>query len=307
MELLVRFIWAASFDPPAQRFYDLELDHWGFARIDDESLGAMHDRLTQSVKYWWDSNTHSIYDNSIAGAEQLSTFAPNPSQHTYFFTMAFCATVPFPNTTLDNQDINSFFDLFPLDRVLNPFGLWGKTLPMILDIFAKLPFLPKLRDFARWFTEVANRHLGTLGYYHNLPQPGTQVPRPDMLPLFYISAYAMGGFQLDGQQVQVLGGVTSEEFQRSDGIVNTLSMSGPVAGPFGQGRFPSTGDISGAKGKYWFLGENATIDHADQIGVFTSEETVSYQLSCPGNLVLCCESTGTDCGVYRKPKWSSCI
>ncbi|KAF2259617.1 alpha/beta-hydrolase, partial [Lojkania enalia] len=284
LEALTRLVWSTSFDPPRSRFYDLQLDHWGFYRLEDESLSAMHTRLSNIVPFWWNSNLHGLHDNSILGVASLNDFAPDPSEHTYYFTMAFCATNPFPNRTLGQQDVNEFLALFPLNEVFNPFGVGGRALSSVFQIFSQLPFLPQLRDFAAWLTDVANRHLGSMNYFSRIPRPGSQVPRADMLPAIAVPAYAMGGYQLDQQGSRVLDHITSEEYQRNDGIVNTKSMSGPVSAEYGAGPFPGPGidmkDMASAKRKYWYLGENATIDHADQIGVFTSENTVgSYPQS----------------------------
>lgn len=239
----------------------------------------MHFRLARLVPSWWDANAHGLHDNSILGVNDLNAFAPNPSEHTYYFTMSFCATDPFPNRTLGQQDINELLALFPLNEVFNPFGWLGMTLPLVLQIFSRLPFLPQLRQLAVWLTNVANRHLRSMGYFSRIPRPGSQIPRADMLPAIALPAYAMGGYQVDNARLQALGGITSDEYQRNDGIVNTASMSGPVSARYGEGSFPGPGihlaDMTQARGRYWHLGENVTIDHADQIGVFTSEATVS--------------------------------
>ena len=238
----------------------------------------MYIRLSSLVQRWWTSNLHGFYENSIPGVVGLNNFAPNPSEHTYYFTMSFCATDPFPNDTLTAQDVNEFLALFPLNGVTNPFGWLGIPLSTVFHIFSQLPFLPHLRDFAGWFTDVANRHLGRMNYFSSIPRGGSQVPRADMLPVLALPAYGMGGYQLDQTRLQILARITTEEYQCNDGIVNTSSMSGPINAPYGAGTFPGTGiDISNmmnARGMYWHLGENVTIDHADEIGIFTSENTV---------------------------------
>jgi hypothetical protein len=238
----------------------------------------MHERLTEDVPLWWNSGLHGFHDNSILGVTSLNKFAPRPSTGTYYFTMSFSATVPFPNRTLDRQDINAFLALFPLNRVIDPFGWGGTALSTLLRTISQVPFLPQLRDFTAWFTDVANRHLGSMNYFSRIPRPGSQIPRADILPVLALPAYAMGGYQLDPARLGTLGGITSKEYQRNDGIVNTLSMSGPVNAAYGKGLFPGPGldmrNMAGARGMYWHLGENVTIDHADQIGVFTSMITV---------------------------------
>jgi hypothetical protein len=95
-----------------------------------------------------------------------------------------------------------------------------------------------------------------------------------MLPLIKFPAYAMGG--RDEIPVNALPNITPEEFRLNDGIVNTRSMDGPVGPYVDNGDFAAqyrAGQI--AKGKYWHFGRNSTIDHADQVGVFTSDNTVS--------------------------------
>lgn len=279
MEVLTRLVWSMSFDRPKRRIYDLQLDHWGFYRKSNESLGAMHARLTYLVPIWWKSNHHGLYDNSIAGVAELSKFAPHPSTHTYYFTMSFCATEPFNNRTLHRQDVSEFIALFPCDEVIDPFGLTSEIASIVLRGLNRLPFSPKLNDFASWFTDVANRHLGSMNYFSRIPRPGSQIPRPDVLPVIALFAYAMGGYQLDNQESLTLGGITSDDYQKNDGVVNTKSMIAPVGAQFSDDPFPGRGShvqnmAATAKGKYWHLGENATIDHADQIGVFTSKVTV---------------------------------
>jgi hypothetical protein len=101
----------------------------------------------------------------------------------------------------------------------------------------------------------------------------SQLPQPDMLPFLSLFAYGMGGC------LNALPGRTVEQSQPNDGIVNTESMDGPSAGPV-QGHFPSNAvtnqAANGAGGVYWHLGKNVTMDHADEIGVFTDSNTVCW-------------------------------
>lgn len=234
----------------------------------------MHTRLSYLVPVWWQSNHHGLHDNSIPGVAELGNFAPNPSQDTYYFTMSFCATQPFNVRTLDQQDISDFITLFPLDRFTDPFGVTARSVAIILRLMQRLPLLPQIRDFAGWLIDVANRHLGRMGYFSRIPRPGNQIPRPDVLPVLTFFAYAMGGHQLDNQQSLILNNITSEDFQKNDGVVNTISMIGPANAQYSN---------DPARGRYLNLGENATIDHADQIGVFTSEDTVGSSLETHHN------------------------
>ncbi|PVH68758.1 alpha/beta-hydrolase [Cadophora sp. DSE1049] len=273
LNLISRLVVSASFKPPGSRFYDLQLDHWGFFRLPGESFQAMDIRLRNDVHTWWQSNSHGFYDNSIPGTMGLDTFASTPSPHIYYFTMSFSATDPFPNRTLDDVDINSFFDLFPLSKIFNPFGLLGPPIALGLFFSSRITALPELQAFAGWFTAVANRHLQQMNYFSQLPPPGTQVPRPDMLPFLSLFGYSMGGYNLPNN---VLPHITSEQYHPNDGIVNTESMSGPIGGPIQEGNFPVNvmmTNPAATKGIYWHLGKNATMDHADQIGVFTDSNT----------------------------------
>jgi len=88
-----------------------------------------------------------------------------------------------------------------------------------------------------------------------------------MLPVLAPSAYGMAGIQ---------GG----DWTANDGIVNTISMSGPS----GDGRVRRAQDFlldfdlknpTSVQGPFWYFGENSTIDHADQLGIFTDRTTVS--------------------------------
>jgi hypothetical protein len=185
--------------------------------------------------------------------------------------MSFCATRPFPKDTLTTQDINGFLALFPLNQVWNPLGVWGRVAAPFQPLGTRLGVLPSLYAALTWITDVANRHLQIMQYFSQIPRPGSQIPRQDMLPLIMYPAYAMGG------RGTTLPGITLQEFQQNDGIVNTRSMDGPSTGPVNHGSF--TARLAAAapanlKGIYWNLGDNATIDHADQIGVFTDPDTV---------------------------------
>ena len=113
----------------------------------------MHTRLARIVPLWWNSNAHGLHDNSIRGVDSPTDLAPHPSQQIYYFTMSFYATDPFPRRTLSQQDVDEFLALFPLNKLFNPFGLWGIALPPIFQILSQLPFLPQLKDFALWFTD----------------------------------------------------------------------------------------------------------------------------------------------------------
>ncbi|RKK23142.1 hypothetical protein BFJ66_g15823 [Fusarium oxysporum f. sp. cepae] len=230
----------------------------------------MRARIAPDITAWWTGLHNGLYDNSIPGVSNLNAFAPTPSPNIYYFTMSFCATRPFPKDTLTTQDINGFLALFPLNQVWNPLGVWGRVAAPFQPLGTRLGVLPSLYAALTWITDVANRHLQIMQYFSQIPRPGSQIPRQDMLPLIMYPAYAMGG------RGTTLPGITLQEFQQNDGIVNTRSMDGPSTGPVNHGSF--TARLAAAapanlKGIYWNLGDNATIDHADQIGVFTDPDT----------------------------------
>lgn len=107
-----------------------------------------------------------------------------------------------------------------------------------------------------------------MGYFSQIPQPGEQIPRPDMLPVLAPFSYGMGG-------------VRRGEWAANDGIVNTVSMDGPPGNVRSAAEFVSHLDpvnLGPVQGPFWYIGENGTIDHADQLGVFTDATTVSGSL-----------------------------
>jgi len=84
----------------------------------------------------------------------------------------------------------------------------------------------------------------------------------------------------------LLPGAGPSDYLPNDGIVNTISMKGPrakdiaeiekipieaVPGSAQQRRISESARTSRS---YWHFGTNRTMDHADQIGVFTNEDTV---------------------------------
>ncbi len=73
------------------RFFDLQLDHWGFARRGRETYQDMRQRIAPDIALWWQNNHNGFYDNSLNGVADLDRFAGNPSPDIYYFTMSFCA------------------------------------------------------------------------------------------------------------------------------------------------------------------------------------------------------------------------
>jgi hypothetical protein len=281
MEILTRAILSVSYQPLGSRFYDLQLDHWGFFRLPNESPSDMYDRLRRIVPIWWQSEVNGFYDNSIAGVAKLDEFARIPSSKTYYFTMSFSATRSFPDEKVTQDDVNSFLALFPFSQITNPGGLLGVFSAHVFNFFSGIPGFPRFQTMATWFTKVANKHLANMSYFSRIPLPGSQIPRSDMLPLITLPAYAMGGYNVAVDDLHILQNIRPGDFHLNDGIVNTISMIGPVDGPIEELPFPisilaSPATAASAKGKYWHLGRNITMDHADQIGVFTDWQTVSY-------------------------------
>jgi hypothetical protein len=264
-------VTTCSFEKRLQRAYDLQLDHWGFRRPDGQSYHAVRAAIAPKVAEWYAGPHNGLYDCSLRGAEDLRRLAPDPSRDVYYFTLSFCATDAFPGRHLTAEDVNGFLGLFPL--VWNPLGLLGHVTAPAIRAGMGLGAVPSLRAAVGWMVRVANRHLGALGYFSEIPAPGSHVPRPDMLALIKFPGYAIAGRDIpDG----ALPGISSEDFRLNDGIVNTRSMDGPVGDHVRDGGGFAAAYAAGTdvKGQYWHLGLNRTMDHADQIGVFTSDVTV---------------------------------
>jgi hypothetical protein len=229
----------------------------------------MRERIGPAVVAWFNGQINGLYDNSIAGATELNDLSatlppppPPPHPATYFFTMAFRATYPFPHRILTLQEIEAFIRLLPGGDIFNFLG-FGFGVTTLLEIANWADLAPPLQKTFTWITNVANNHLGAMGYFSQIPRPGEQIPRPDMLPVIAPLSYAMGG---------VRGG----EWAANDGIVNTVSMHGPPGNVRSAGEFASHFDRANPRlvqGPFWYIGENSTIDHADQLGVFTDVKT----------------------------------
>lgn len=146
-----------------------------------------------------------------------------------------------------------------------------------------------LRKLVTWGTsEVAQRLLNGFGYDLILPGPGTYRPRQDVIPLMLPTVYAMGGQQLSDAEIKILGPHRSDWYL-NDGIVNTASMNGPL----GTDVFPISGFLQKntpdeRRGCYWHFGVNGTMDHADEIGVWVEETTVSVFVRNAGTWLLTC-------------------
>lgn len=235
----------------------------------------MHNRLMVDINNWWNSNYNAVKDNGIDGIAMLNRdFNPRTSADTYYFTMSFDATRPFPRFNISVND---------LEKVpVHPLLSWGGLLyPGIGNIGANIadgllnlghgfPGTPSDVAYAKWAVMVINNQLGNLGYQFRLPSPGDRIPISDMLPVLSIFSIGMSGHS---QRL-------SDE---NDGVVDTLSMRAPDSGPLRNiGTFDENNIQAPVnRGTYWDLGASEGIDHADQIGVFTDPATVSIAMSTP--------------------------
>lgn len=98
-------------------------------------------------------------------------------------------------------------------------------------------------------TDVANRHLGEVGYFSQIPRPGEQIPRPDMLPVIAPFAYGMGSARGDA-------------WAANDGIVNTVSMDGPPGNVRDVDELLLNLDpanLRDVQGRFWYLGRMAPL------------------------------------------------
>ncbi|PVH69107.1 alpha/beta-hydrolase, partial [Cadophora sp. DSE1049] len=294
-----RIFTTLSFSDPEDRAYDLQLDHWSICRHDDEPFLMMRRRLEAidgPVRRWIRANQHSLADNSIVGVNSLHRLAPSPSADVLYFTLSFNATAPFPQTWRDltSNEIASFplppfrlarkaFEWIPLlDHLAPPFSL-GHLAPFFSLVVttlvntagqAAVPTLLSVSQLLSWFTGIANKYLTENGF--NIPRWGICLPRSDVLPLIMPSVRAMGGHRLTLAEEEILGSDRGNWYL-NDGIVNTASMQGPLDPDNklikGFSDFPGI-EEDDARGIYWHLGVNNTMDHADEIGIFVLEDTV---------------------------------
>ncbi|KAK6502740.1 hypothetical protein TWF481_007787 [Arthrobotrys musiformis] len=291
IKLIARLFATISFRSPGQRDYDLQLDHWGICRDGNETFEEMRQRLESTsgpVSKWVHSNHNGLYDNSIKGVSDLHMRAETTSLSTYYFSLSFHSTVPFPSDwppwTIDAirsfpiplvSFIREVLHSVPLINV----GVWiiDRVLKGVVNTagWAIIPRLINIRDLVRWVTkEVLNRLLSETDYKVTLPPPGKYLPRKDTLPLMAPFAYAIGGQDLTPEQKSILGPNLGDWYQ-NDGIVNTESMRGPDDSVVRDiAAFP-TSDINsdGVRGIYWHFGVNDMMDHADEIGIFIEENT----------------------------------
>jgi len=257
---------SASLNPT--RFVDLQLGHWGFTPNAGETFLTMYNRLATNILAWWNSDDNGIKDNGITGINRLNTdFTPLASQDIYYFTMSFDATRPFPQLNLSGNDLREI----PLHPVVSSL----KGIPWVADaaalasavsheIFSSFPGNPSDVDIAKWAVKVINNRASELGYQFRLPSPGGRIPRADMLPILSIFSLGMSG-------VNAPFGPS----EQNDGVVDTVSMRGPANTQIQDAVIFNTAAITANRGVYWDFGVTEGIDHADQVGVFTVDSTVS--------------------------------
>ena len=101
-----------------------------------------------------------------------------------------------------------------------------------------------------------------------------------------------------------MGSVSGGKWAANDGIVNTASMDGPPGNVRDAEEFVSHLDLANleqVQGPFWYFGENGTIDHADQLGVYTDPTTVS-------RFLYECDDERMGLLIWgRTKRWSSCI
>ncbi len=297
--LLAQAFATISFQDPDKRAYDLQLDHWGVHRKGNESFQDMRARLEANpgpVSRWLDSKHNGFYDNSIEGVHGLDQNEKATSEHIYYFSLSFHATMPFPTDwpPWSIQAIRSFpiplvgfFRKVLYSIPILKHGVWAidKVLePLISRIeLSILSSVISLRGLVRWATElVLNSFLHQIKYNVVLPPPGKYLPRQDIIPFMLPTCYAMGGLELTPAQKAILAPKSRRDLNdcdwfQNDGIVNTESMRGPNDDVVkGIRAFPPLEfiDADSVRGVYWHFGTNDAMDHADEIGVFVDKKTV---------------------------------
>jgi hypothetical protein len=285
--LLASSFATISFQEPAERAYDLQLDHWGVCRKGGESFKEMRRRFEMDsgpVGRWLASNHNGFYDNSIEGVKALDIAADDTSSHVYYFSFSFHATMPFP-TKWPKWTLNAVKEFpMPLVGSINkvvsyiPFVNLGSSAFEELE-WKILSSLVSIKALIGWSTaSVARNILLTMDINAQLPPPGEFLPREDVFPPMMTTCYAMSGVDLTPAQRAILGDNLGD-WHQNDGIVNTESMRGPcekVVKPISAFPFGKINDAD-ARGVYWHMGTNDKMDHADEIGVFISDDTVSFQ------------------------------
>ncbi|KIW68712.1 hypothetical protein PV04_04636 [Phialophora macrospora] len=314
-KLIGRLFATLSFRSPAERAYDLQLDHWGICRQPGQSFSDMRARFEETggpVKKWLDSQRNAFFDNSIEGVEALHQRAGGASPHVCYLTFSFHCTHPFPSwppwvpAALSKFPI-SIYDIIqgflrhiPAGQVA-AFGidLIRQNLTSVI-LWPLFQAIVTFHDFLKWVTaHVVNKLLEDQGFNLKLPGPGSYVPRKDVFPLMLPTVYAMGGSDPlanpeHSASRRAIVGNNSEKWLRNDGIVNTISMRGPsdaeikdisVSNPFPLAKLRTGEDKTDVRGKYWHFGTTGYLDHADEIGVWTISDTCKHLTDMYKNLV----------------------
>jgi hypothetical protein len=298
VKLLARVFATIAFQDVKHRAYDLQLDHWGICRGGEETFEEMRGRFEMDsgpVGKWLASNHNGFYDNSIEGVYELNMDADTTSSHVYYFSFSFHATTPFPTTwppwTLNAVNSFPMPALATIRTVVSYIPLVNMSAWAINYLFGTLikklkwkllSSIISIKDLVAWSTSsVAKPLLLSVGMNAKLPPPGEFLPRLDVLPLMMPTCYAMSGLDLLPSQRELLGDNLGD-WHQNDGVVNTESMRGPcedVVQPVSA--FPLEGiNSADARGVYWHMGTNDKMDHADEIGVFIDDDTVSFDPSC---------------------------
>lgn len=287
MGLVARLFATASFYPPEKRVYDLQLDHWGIHRNSGETFQDMLIRMESNngpVWKWLNSDNNGLHDNSIEGVHNPSLDIIKTSEHIYYFSLSFHATDPFPEVwPAWGRDAAGSFPTKLEDFVRLAIGnipILGGKVSLIINAFENLGWtfiiaLTSFRSVVEWATQaVITRVIREAGYDLVLPNPGSYIPRKDVIPILLPNIYAMGSQKLTDTQKNILGPNLGDWYQ-NDGVVNTESMMGP------EGYVKDISELqdfdfsaAGTRGFYWHLGVNDQMDHADQIGVFIEQGTV---------------------------------
>jgi hypothetical protein len=296
-KLFGRALATLTYDPPNQRFYDPQLDHWGIGNSGCETFQELRLRLEAEngpVWKWLASNNNAFHDNTIEGVNELHLTSIPTSTKIYYFSLSFHATTPFrhdwPQWTLDA------LRTFPVPLVkfirevlysipLVNFGTWvvDRILSQLVESVG-WPIVSRLvsfREVVGWATtQVGNRLLHQVGYNIILPGPGKYLPLKDVFPPWLGSVYAMGGLDLSSAQKEILDPDLGDWYL-NDGIVNTESMKGPKGATINDIKWFPVNDLGNdaARGVYWHFGVNGRMDHADEIGVFIEEATVCAPFS----------------------------
>lgn len=243
------------------------------------------------VLKWLHSHNNGLWDNSIEGVHHLSEEAINTSQNVYYFSLSFHATNPFPEAwpAWAKDAIDSFptsIESFVRGTIGNiPIAGW--LVDRLIDALTNVGWIfittiTSFRSFVEWITKaVITRVLRELDYNLLLPNPGSYIPRKDVIPILLPSVYAMGSQELTQVQRVILGPNIGDWF-KNDGVVNTESMRGPHNSTVRSISDLPDLDFTTAekRGIYWHLGVNDQMDHADQVGVFIEQSTVRLRTPC---------------------------